>query len=355
MKSFLLCVFTISIVFAQIPNNGRQLQVEIPNDWVELLRNQEYRHDSSRILKNIYHILSPRYDSAAFFNTNESLPKDSLTNKENNYSSIEIKVFSSIIFVNLDEDKEEEMLGLFGESMESTKLGVFNQIDGKWFIIFAEDVETFYVGPELGIANTPSQCKPFYVRQLYTRGSGIYGDGYHFYKLIKGIVYPCLQIVNESHIYGWGMPLNQTVNTHFQSDAIGSDDIWVTYRYRFFPGALDKGDFAWEGHDDIIFAESNDEGVTYAWDSLSHTYKPNEYGLSAEKLECLNSLGNSELFIVAFAKELEELKQKGSRRQRVYLRKFLKEVEQMKTRKFAPNMIEEAGEIDGVRFYNIEK
>jgi hypothetical protein len=57
------------------------------------------------------------------------------------------------MFVNLDSDPTDELIGLFGWSEENPTLAVFKMIGKDWYLLYLEPFYMFYNSPELQVAN----------------------------------------------------------------------------------------------------------------------------------------------------------------------------------------------------------
>jgi len=237
-------------------------------------------------------------------------------------------------------------------------LTVFKLIDKQWYLIFTETFHVHYSSPELNIANVPSPNKTFYIRWLYERCSGIFRDTYHFYKLIDNKVYHTLELVNTAQIFGWGLYLNQQVQSTFKFNCSTEDEIWVTYDYNFFPGAVYDTDAPWDGHTDISFVKG-EQGVSYQWGSVTYSYKPHFYkqkdGLTEQKLACFGAFGNDSLFVIAFDYEIKQTLEKGTDVQQKLLTKYLELVKKHSTASSPTGKHEEKGQVGGTKFYGTKK
>lgn len=264
------------------------------------------------------------------------------------------------MFVNLDSDPLEEMIGLFGWSENDPTLAVFKKIDDSWYLIYYEPFYMFYNSPELQVANIFSANKTFYIRWLNERGSGIYSDSYHFYKLINSKVYHCLELIHEARISGWGLYLNQTVEMNFKFNCATADELWVTYNYNFFPGAVYENDAPWERHEDISLVKGDNDGVNYQWDTHSFTYRPQFYtfskgNLTEQKISCFGSFGNDTLFVKAFDYEIKQTLDKGTEEQKKLLKKYLDIVSKGQKATSPTGELEEKGQVGKLKFYGTKK
>ena len=212
---------------------------------------------------------------------------------------------------------------------------VFKKFGNDWYLLYYEPFYMHYNPPELYIANNYSPNKTFFIRQLHGRGSGIFQDAYHFYKLIDGRVYPCLGLLNEVGIYGWGLLLNQDINTDFKFNDSSSDELFVTYNYRFFLDQYHE-DFPWRNSDlsDISFVKGK-SSIKYLWDNSEKIYKPyydnhSPDSLTEEKIQCFLSAGDDELFIKAFGHEINKTLENGTEDEKKVLKWYIDSLKENK-------------------------
>ena len=286
---------------------------KVPVEWINELKKYDYN-------KKQNHIILEKYE--------ELITPDTLTGTKTHESNE--SGFVNCIQTNLDEDTHPEIIGLFGWDADYPELAIFKQINNSWYLLYRETFHMFYTEPELVIANNFSKNKIFYIRWLHERGSGIYCDAYHFYKLINNKVYPCLAVINEARIMGWGLTLNQNVSSKIVFNSTDSDVIKVHYSYNFFPGSIDDNDSSWDSHEDVSLVKG-DNFINYYWDKKSNTYLPEKQdwvdGLSIEKIKCFEEFGNDSLFVKAFKNEINNNLQNGTNDQKYYLKKYMNIVE----------------------------
>lgn len=299
---FMVCVSSC----AQKENNVGNSRIKISAEWIHQLRNYDYQQDNSSLLRQFEKYISP----------------DSLAGSQENIHT----AFINPMFVDIDNDGNEELIGLLGWNESEPTLFVSKMIENDWYLIYYESFNVYYYSPELQVANNFSANKTFYIRWLYHRGSGIYCDAYHFYKLIDNKVYPCLDLVNSAHVSGWGLYLHQKVEMSFKFNSANADGLWVYYNYSFSPGVVCEDDVSWENHDDISFVKGGN-GLNYYWDSTTFSYQPQIYNrqdaLTEEKIACFGAFGNDTLFVKAFQYEINETLEKGTAEQKRVLQKYL--------------------------------
>jgi hypothetical protein len=308
--SFLITL-TFGQCLAQSGTSDRNEKIKIPTEWIENLHHFNYTQSNTSLLKDFESFIFP----------------DTLTGSKG-YSHDHGGLLNPM-FIDLDHDQSEELIGLFGWSENDPMMAVFKLVDTTWYLIYTEPFDMFYTSPELQVVNNFSENKVFYIRWLYERGSGIYADTYHFYKLINNHVYHCLEIINKAHISGWGLKLNQSIETKFAFNCATRDEVWVTYNYSFFPGPVFDQDMSWKGHPEISFVK-DENGINYVWDSLSYSYKPEFYdrtaSLSEEKILCMGIFGNDSLFVKAFDYEIKQTLENGTKEQKKQLTSYLNRV-----------------------------
>lgn len=229
------------------------------------------------------------------------------------------------IFVDLNSDNQNEIICSFGHLENYLTIGIFKKLEDKWNCIFFEDFGNHYNGVELNILNNSSKNKVISVTHLEERGSGIYKEVVYFFKLIKNEVKPCLRILKEARINGWVF-LNQTVTSDYSiSNIYNQDNIWVNYKYRYYPveynGKLGNEDF------ELTIIEGK-EAIIYDWDDIKQEYIPkfksesDNYGLSKEQIRCFEDFGNDSLIIQSFQKDFEHIKREGSEIQKGIVKRY---------------------------------
>lgn len=339
---YLILLFFLLLISSNVgaQNASDKNKIKVPSEWIGKLRNYDYKQNNLTLLTEFESFIKP-----------DSLEGSQL------YSS-EVGGMLYPMFVNLDNDEADELIGLFGWSEEYPTLAVFKLIGVDWYIIHLEPFYMFYSSPELQVANNFSVNKLFYIRWLYERGAGVYCDAYHFYKVINNEVYPCLTLINRAYILGWGLYLNQEVEMKFSLNSVSADELWVKYNYNFFPGAVYLDDMPWEDHEEISFVKG-EKGLTYYWDSTTYTYQPRIYNspddLNKEKIACFGAFGNDTLFVKAFDNETKQTLNNGTSEQKMLLQKYLDIVE-FEHKAIAPTgELEEKTKIGGLKFYGTKQ
>lgn len=339
----LLFNFYLEQGFSQSALKYGNMKIKIPTGWIEKLAQYDYKHNKEGLLQQFEGYIKPyTLDRSASLD----YPGDWVLNP---------------MFVNLDNDSENEIIGLFGWSQEHPALAVFKKIGQSWFLIYLEPFFMKYQPPELQVANNFSTNKTFYIRWLYDGGSGIYRDAYHFYKIINNRVYPCLELINEARIDGWGLYLNQEVKMKLEFNSANGDNLWVEYDFNFFPGAVYSDDVPWSVHQNISFVKGESKGVSYNWDTLTNTYQPYIYafdtleGLTKDKIACFGAFGNDTLFVKAFRYEIGQTLKKGSDEQKIQLQKYLDLVKSKKKAVSPKGGLEEKTQQGGTKFYGTKQ
>ncbi len=338
----LLLILTCGKTLSQTESADKNVKIKVPKEWIDKLRKYDYKEKNNVLLLNQFE---------------RFIKPDSLVGlKEYPHENGGIL---NPIFVNLDNDPNEELIGLFGWSENYPTLAVFKFIDNSWYLLYLEPFYMFYNEPELQVVNNFSANKTFYIGWLYDRGSGIYRDAYHFYKLIDNKVYPCLDLINSAHIFGWGLYLNQTIKMNFKFNCATIDELWVSYDYNFFPGAVEENDVPWDGHEDLSFVKGS-KGISYQWNDTTHTYQPQFYNnnddeLNKEKISCFGAFDNDTLFVSAFDYEIKQTLEKGTTEQKKLLEKYLKIVKTERKTVAPTGELEEKGQAGRLKFYGIKK
>lgn len=286
---------------------------KIPDSWIEKARHYNYKKSDTAFISEFAALVKP----------------DTLSNPEKGDRDATYNSIFNIIAADLDGDETDELICLQGWDVYLPYLCVFKHVNDNWYLIYMENVNTFYESPTLYVAGNFSKNKTFYLRRVYDHGSGVYIDGYSFYKLSDNRVYKCLDIVNDAHIYGWGLYMNQSVKSSFQFRGHSDDDLSVTYSYNFFPGSINENDCSWCAHEDISLIKGEDN-VDYVYNDKAHEYKLDISGykntaldLTAEKINCFADFGNDSLFIKAFRRQIDTTLLIGSPTQKKILRKYL--------------------------------
>ncbi|GAA4021120.1 hypothetical protein GCM10022409_00910 [Hymenobacter glaciei] len=260
------------------------------------------------------------------------------------------------LFLNLDEDPGEELIGILRYARCEPMLFVFKMIGNSWYLLHHESIFVHNEEPELLVANTPSAHKTFYVRFLQDRGSGIYRDSYRFYKLIGNKVHGCLELTNRASIYGWGLYLNQKVDLRLQFNSTYEDAIAASYRYSFFPGAVFDHEMSWAAHPEIPFVQGSDLAY-YKWDASTLTYQliapalDEPTNLNKAKIATFGNFGNDSLFVRAFAYEIDETLREGTPAAKRLLASYLRFVKQKQRPPVHFGELEEKQHVKGTKFY----
>ncbi len=317
------------------------VKIKIPNDWIDRIykyNNSDDNNDAGdKILADFAHFIAP----------------DTLTGSSGN----NIHGTFNPIFVNLDEEPGEELICLCSYIPETDMvMAVFKKTGTDWYLIYTEHFNTFYNQPDLYIANNNARNKTFYHRSMSVRGSGIYSDSYIFYKLIKNKVYRCLELVNEAHISGWGLYLNQSAETKFRFNSIGYDGLDVTFDYEFYTCGI-YSDSATEHMEDeyntTLVKEKTE--VYYKWNDTSYTYEPennqDSSALTPLKIASISTLGDDSLFIQAFGYELHHILTDSPLVKKNIVRQYLA-IADTQNHVTNPNgALEEKADIGGMKFY----
>jgi hypothetical protein len=319
------------------------VRIKIPAAWIEKVRHYKYNRVDTSLLVEFERFIEPKRT------VNPDSP---------DHNSAEEGCVFDPMFINLDGAAVDELICFLGWDDNAPYFTVFKKISGTWYLIYLEEVPTFYELPVVTVAGNFSQNKIFYFRHVDDHGSGVYADSYSFYRLINSTVYKCLNIVNEAHIYGWGLFLNQEVKARFDFSGGNGDYIAVDYDYNFFAGAIDDKDCSWCAHADMPLIKGDDRAF-YQWDMGTKTYKlekpieDNISHLTARKIACFGDFGNDTLFVRAFRSEINETLKSGTLQQKKIIRRYLAMVKQDK--KARTEELEEKTSAGGTKFYGPKK
>jgi hypothetical protein len=348
-RIFILITLVLAFfsVFSQnkvTPKKDYNTNIKIPSAWIEKIRHYDYKQNNAPLLREFDSFIKPHSLSVPDYEKDIDKSKPGILNP---------------VFVNLDGDTNDELVSIIGWDENYPSMAVFKKTGTDWHLLYLEDFYMFYSMPDLYVANSFSRNKTFYFRRVYQRGSGVYSDGYSFYKLINNKVYPCLELVNDAHIYGWGLYLNQRVKMNFNFNGDAGDEIWANYNYSFFPGAVKEGDCDWCSNDDIPLIKG-ESGVNYKWDNKRliykldiPSYKNQVDDLNAAKISCFGAFANDSLFVHAFHAEINRTLKTGTPKQKKILKQYLTLVKKNKTA--TTHKMEVKKQIGGSKFYGAKK
>jgi len=347
MRRFFLFFMLLSYcaAYAQKGNESfmdNHVRIKIPAEWIEKVRHYKYNRQDTSLLVEFERLIAPK----------------TLDGDGPDHNSAEEGCVFDPMFANLDGAAVDELICFLGWDDTAPYFTVFKKISGAWYLVYLEEIHTFYDKPFISVAGNFSTNKIFYFRHVDDHGSGVYTDSYSFYRLINNRVYNCLNIVNEAHIYGWGLFINQEIKARLDFSGGDDDYIAVDYDYNFFAGAIDKEDSSWCAHTDIPLIKGDDR-VYFEWDKGTKTYrfqKPvdnNMSDLTARKIACFGDFGNDTLFVRAFRSDINETLKSGTLQQKKILRRYLTMVKQDK--KARTEELEEKSNAGGTKFYGPKK
>lgn len=304
-------------------SSNYRVRIKIPSDWVERVKKYDYKQNNSSLLLDFDSYIKPlTLDTAS-------------SHKWGNLGTSKSRGgFLNPMFVDLDDEYSQELICLMGWDEDMPSIGVFKKIKGSWYLLYLEPFYMWYDMPEMYVANTFSRNKTFYFRRLYDRGSGVYSDGYSFYKLIHNSVYHCLELVNDAHNDIWGMNILQNAHLNFRFDG-SSDVIIANYDYSFELGG--REDCSDPYCEPLPFLDGK-MSVSYRWDSLHLSYKldhtpthgspPNTF--NEKKIACFGAFGADSLFASAFCNDINNVLKTGTPLQNKLLNTFLRKVKHKK-------------------------
>lgn len=318
--SFLLLLSTCYIADAQVDKRDTTnytVKIKIPTEWIEKIRHFNYTRNTTGLLKEFDHFIRP----------------DSLVNPHAKHVNRGYGRVLSALFVDLDGQPGDELICLLGWDVNCPYLSVFKEKQGNWYLIYLEEIESFYSSPALCVANCFSPNKTFYCRRVYNHGSGEYADGYSFYKLINNKVYKCLNLLNKAEIINPGPYMSQAIKMDFEFSGDDQDGIWVNYNYNFYNVPWEKDDSLPVANEGIPLIKG-EGGTNYTWNKKSLTYDldmlpfQNELeDLTAEKIACFGEVWKNTLFVRAFQRQIDEMLKTGTPQQKMVLKEYLAQVE----------------------------
>ena len=228
---------------------------------------------------------------------------DSIFDKDGQYK------ISSPVLVDLDNDGKRELIALFGSANTFAFLGVFCELEDFWQCVFYKGFEHHYEGVGFNIHELTSNEKILTIKNLESRGSGIYLEATHFYSLVEEKFIHCLRIVSDARIHGWALPINQTVESEFELKSLEENEcIMVQYNYNFFAGPDIENEPSWISHPEIsLFRGLKD--LDYVWNKSTRVFEPQfeTSELTQHQLMAFEEFGNDTLLTQAFKEDLEEI------------------------------------------------
>jgi hypothetical protein len=324
--------------------------VKVSTEWIEKVRRYDYKQDNLPLLEEFGKFIKPDTLDCASESPHlgkgivEPGPAGDLTP----------------LFVNLDDEPGEELIGVLRYARCEPMLFVFKMIDNSWYLLYHESIFVHNEEPELLVANSPSSNKTFYLRFVQDRGSGIYRNSYRFYKLINSKVHPCLELTSQARIYGWGLYLNQEVDSRLEFKSTYEDAVFATYHYSFFPGAVFDKDVSWAAHPEIPFVKG--EGYAYyKWNAPTLTYELETHSydepddLNKAKIAAFGDFGNDSLFVRAFAYEIGQTLKEGTPDTKRLLKAYLASLKHKQKPTVPSGELEEKKQINGTKFYGLKQ
>jgi hypothetical protein len=343
-----LITLTLSLTLLSCQHKSSPVKIDhtwkkIPAGWIEKLQKFDYKKPDTTLLTEFGNIIKP----------------DTINNPHPQHVREDYGFIFNPIFVDLDGDHRNEILCLQGWDVSIPYMCIFKQVDNDWYLIYKEEINTFYGSPTLYVANSFSKNKTFYLKRVYDHGSGVYIDGYTFYKLVDNKVYQCLNIINDAHIYGWALFMNQSAKSAFEFRGDSEDNLYVNYSYNFFPGSVNKGDFSWDAHEDIPLIKGEDN-VSYVYNAKEHKYKleisnynNDPTSLTPEKIACFGDFGNDSLIVKAYRRHIDTLLKIGTPIQKKLLRTYIALATKNKT--VTTEILEMKSKRGGTTFYGPRK
>ena len=324
--------------------------VKVSTEWIEQVRRYDYKQANLALLKQFGQFIKP--DTLACASESPHLVK----------GIVEPGPTGELtpLFVNLDEEPGEELIGVLRYAGCRPMLFVFKLIDNSWYLLYHESIFVHNEEPELLVANSPSSNKTFYLRFLQDRGSGIYRNSYRFYKLIANKVQPCLELTSQARIYGWGLYLNQDVDSRLEFSSTQEDGVAATYHYSFFPGPAFDQDFSWQAHPEIPLVKGEGSAY-YKWNDSTLTYQLETHSydepdaLNKAKISTFGDFGNDTLFVRAFAYEIGQTLKEGTPEAKRLLKAYLAAVKRNQKPTASSGELEEKHPANGAKLYGLKQ
>ena len=318
----------------------------VPTDWIEKVRHYDYNRENLSLLKEFEQLIKP--DTLDGESEHPHVGKGIMEPGP----AAEL----TPLFVNLDNEPGEELIGVLRYARRAPTLFVCKKIENEWYLLHHESIFVHNEEPELVVVNNRSANKLFYVRFLQESGSGIHRDSYRFYKLLNNKVRLCLELPNHSLIYGWGLYLNQEVELKLQFSSTYEDVVEAIYRYSFFPGAVFAHDVPWAAHPDTPLVQGKDN-VYYQWNDSTGTYQFENFAyadsteLTENKIATFGNFTNDTLFVRAFAYEIRQGVQQGTPEVRRQLQAYLRSVQNKQKPAVLSGAVERKKEVNGTQFF----
>ncbi len=263
-----------------------QARCEIPASWITKLQKYDYKTTANDLVREFQTYIAP----------------DSLT-------KFKEEAFLSPMFVNLDEDKESEILLFIGGEGKveycEPHFFVLKKTNKKWQIIHQEVYfDAWGAYPAVYISSNQTPHKVFYFSSCIDRGSDTHHSRTYFFKFSQGKVHKFLDIPKRQSFSGGGQIHDK--NTTVEAFEKG---LWITYHYKF----------------QLVFGN---EKVTLLDEKVfvSYLFEEARYELPRDvteaKLKFLNGKGS----LRAFQKEFDEIAKNGTSEQKEALKQFYKNI-----------------------------
>jgi len=143
---FLMLFNAVHAQDVRIPKDYN-VKIKIPATWIKKLQLFDYTRNDSALLHEFESFLKP----------------DTLINPHAQHVNEGYGRVFNMLSVNLDGGPEQELLCLLGWDITSPYLTLFKEEQGTWYLIYLEEIDTFYNSPTLYVANCFSRNKAFYL------------------------------------------------------------------------------------------------------------------------------------------------------------------------------------------------
>lgn len=235
------------------------------------------------------------------------------------------------LYCNIDEDINPEMLIIVGTGFQNNIMLIIKQIGSKWNLIYALPIYSKYNDTEIHLVSGISPNRLFYFEETLGSGTGYFNSEYHFFRLLNGKIYNCLNLTGRYHS-GFGSLFDTDID--FSNIIYFDNNLAVSYNYDFtineyYSGRQLKSSFKQslvKGYETFLFN----------WDSDKKFYLLNttdDSENSSDKFKLFQDPENDTLFCEAFKEEIGEIKKNGSKLEKKLLKSLLKEINESKEMK----------------------
>lgn len=225
------------------------------------------------------------------------------------------------LFVDLDGDFSLEIV-LEVYLLDDTYLLILQQQGKYWHLIFVESFWQKYGSSSFSILNSNSSHKLLLIKGMTASGTGLFAETLCFYKLIDHQIIPCLTLIDNMYITGWGKYWDQSYSNECEIENWSTkDELKTKYQYKFTPSHPFQAILPLDSFENIPYFENNGS-LTYQWDSLLQEYVPQleDSGLNQQQWETIRDFSTDSLIYEAFRPQIRLLLDKGTPTQQTLLR-----------------------------------